>query len=156
MNFKSFLTELNNIEAGQAIEAHEPSGEASSSVVNPATLIQVNQFLDIQFREKVLTAEDGISRIRKSLHRFGFDLPALYEADPEGDEVVFDLQQFGVPTGPTPTDTNVQPPNIDTYLYVIYYLTDDGYYDFLARVTDEEGLNELLSSDEEDEEDEED
>jgi hypothetical protein len=113
---------------------------------------QINQFLDIQFRDKVLTAHDGISRIRKSLHRFGFDLPALYEVETEGDEVVFDLHQFGVPTGPTPTNTDVDQTETNTYLYVIYYLNDEGYYDFLARVTDEEGLNELLASGEEEDE----
>lgn len=154
MNFQTFLTELHNIETGQAIEAHEPTDESSSSVVNPIVMSQINQFLDVQFRDRVLTANDGISRIRKSLHRFGFDLPALYDADTEGDEVVFDLQQFGTPTGPTPTDTEGLPTASNTYLYVIYYLTDDGYYDFLARVTDEAGLNELLNAgEEEDEED---
>lgn len=154
MNFKSYLTELNNIESGQAIEAHEPSGEASSSVVNPAVVSQINAFLDVQFREKVLTAEDGISRIRKSLHRFGFDMPSLYEADTEGDEVVFDLHQFGIPVGPTPTSVDVGLPETTTYLYVLYYLTDEGYYDFYAKVTDEAGLNELLETDGEfDEED---
>lgn len=154
MNFKSFLAELNNIESGQAFEAHEPTDKASSSVGNPIVMSQINQFLDVQFREKVLTAHDGISRIRKSLHRFGFDLPALYEIEPEGDEVVFDLHQFSVPTGPTPTNTDVDQTVTNTYLYVIYYLNDEGYYDFLARVTDEEGLNELLASgEEEDEED---
>lgn len=152
MNFKSFLAELNNIETGQAHEAHEPTDRASSSVGNPIVMSQINQFLDIQFRDKVLTAHDGISRIRKSLHRFGFDLPALYEVETEGDEVVFDLHQFGVPTGPTPTNTDVEQTETNTYLYVIYYLNDEGYYDFLARVTDEEGLNELLASGEEEDE----
>lgn len=152
MNFKSFLTELNNIETGQAHEAHEPTDRASSSVGNPIVMSQINQFLDIQFRDKVLTAHDGISRIRKSLHRFGFDLPALYEVETEGDEVVFDLHQFGVPTGPTPTNTDVDQTETNTYLYVIYYLNDEGYYDFLVRVTDEEGLNELLASGEEEDE----
>lgn len=152
MNFKSFLAELNNIETGQAHEAHEPTDRASSSVGNPIVMSQINQFLDIQFRDKVLTAHDGISRIRKSLHRFGFDLPALYEVETEGDEVVFDLHQFGVPTGPTPTNTDVDQTETNTYLYVIYYLNDEGYYDFLARVTDEEGLNELLASGEEEDE----
>lgn len=154
MNFLDFLTELNNIENSQAAEAHEPTGEASSSVVNPAVLTQVNMFLNVQFRDKVLTAEDGIARIRKSLHRFGFDMPALYEADPEGDEVVFDIHQFGIPVGPTPTNTDVGLPEATTYLYVLYYLTDEGYYDFYAQVTDEAGLNELIETDEEiDEED---
>lgn len=152
MDFKSFLTELHNIETGQAIEAHEPTGESSSSVVNPIVLSQINQFLDVQFRDRVLTANDGISRIRKSLHRFGFDMPALYNADPDGDEVVFDIQQFGTPSGPTPTNAEVLPLVTNTYLYVIYYLTDSGYYDFLARVTDEAGLNELMDAGEEEDE----
>lgn len=154
MNFQTFLTELHNIETGQAIEAHETTDESSSSVVNPIVMSQINQFLDVQFREPVLTANDGISRIRKSLHRFGFDMPALYNADTDGDEVVFDIQQFGVPSGPTPTNAEVLPLTTNTYLYVIYYLTDSGYYDFLARVTDEAGLNELIDAgEEEDEED---
>lgn len=153
MNFRNFLTELYNIENGQAIEAHEPTGEASSSVGNSIQLSQVNIFIDVQFRDRILTAEDGIARIRKSLHRFGFDMPALYEADTEGDEVIFELHQFGIPVGPTPTNADVGLPESNTYLYVLYYLTDDGYYDFFARVTDEAGLNELLNtSGEEDEE----
>lgn len=153
MNFNEFLTELYDIETGQAIEAHEPTGESSSSVDNPIQLSQINLFLNVQFREKVLSAEDGISRIRKSLHRFGFDMPALYEADTDGDEVIFEINQFGKPFGPTPTNADIDLPQSNTYLYVLYYLTDDGYYDFFARVTDEAGLNELLNtSGEEDEE----
>lgn len=143
MNFLDYLTELHNIEVGQAIDAHETTGDASSSVVNPAVLSQINIFLDVEFRDKTLSAESGIAKIRKVMHRFGFDLPALYAADPEGDEVVFDIQQFGTPTGPTPTDADKD--ENETHLYVLYYLTDDGYYDFYARVVDGEGLEELLS-----------
>jgi hypothetical protein len=33
-------------------------------------------------------------------------------------------------------------------LYVIYYLTDEGYYDFYAEVGDEERMEELTSDDE--------
>jgi hypothetical protein len=40
------------------------------------------------------------------------------------------------------------------YLYLIYYLTDDGRYEFYAELTDEEGLNEIMSDEEEDEEEE--
>jgi hypothetical protein len=40
------------------------------------------------------------------------------------------------------------------YLYLIYYLADDGRYDFYAELTDDEGLNEIMSDEEEDEEEE--
>jgi len=143
MNFLDYLTELHNIEVGQAIKAHETTGDSSSSVANPAVLAQINIFLDVEFREKTLTAESGIAKIRKVMHRFGFDLPALYDADPEGDEIVFDIQQFGTPTGPTPS--GVEEVKSDTQLYILYYITDDGYYDFFARVTNDSGLEELMS-----------
>lgn len=155
MNFKQYLQELNSIESGQAVEAHEPSGEASSSVVNPAVLTQINIFLDVGFREKTLSAEGGIDKIRKAMHRFGFDIPALYNPDPEGDEVIFEIHQFGTPFGPTPTSTDTGLPASNTYLYILYYLTDDGYYDFFARVTDEVGLEELIDEADEGEDEEE-
>ena len=43
----------------------------------------------------------------------------------------------------------------NNYLYLIYYLTDDGRYEFYAELTDEEGLNEIMSDEEEDEDEEE-
>jgi hypothetical protein len=36
----------------------------------------------------------------------------------------------------------------DSLLYVLYYQTDDGNYDFYARVDDEEGIEEIISEDE--------
>jgi hypothetical protein len=68
-----------------------------------------------------LSPESGIQAIRKVLHRFGFDLPALYNADPEGDEFVIDIEQFGQE-------------NLSTNLYVIYYFTYEGVYDFYAEI----------------------
>jgi hypothetical protein len=60
-------------------------------------------------------------------------MPALYEIDREGDEVVFELNQFGMEMTP------------DYYLYVLYYLTDDGYYDFYVEVADDDRVEELTS-----------
>ena len=50
--------------------------------------------------------------------------------------------------------TNLIPNKVEEifYLYLIYYLTDDGRYEFYAELTDEEGLNEIMSDEEEDEE----
>lgn len=158
MRFKDYLLELHNIEAGQAMAAHEPTARESSSVLNPKVYSEINYRLLNELNEIILSPEAGIQKIRKVMHRFGLDMPALYEADVEGDEVAFDLKQFGQPHGPTlygdyDTGTEVMDKNPDAYLYVIYYLTDEGNYDFYAEVTDEEGLEEIMS-DEEDEEEE--
>jgi hypothetical protein len=38
---------------------------------------------------------------------------------------------------------------------VIYYLTDDKVYDFYAELTDEQGIDDIMSDDEDEDEDEE-
>lgn len=135
MNFKQYLEELHNIEVGQAVTAHEPTDRASMSVDNPLIVSEINTHFIREFNEVVLSPDAGLQKIRKVLHRYGFDMPALYEIDREGDEVVFDLNQFGMEIDP------------DYYLYVLYYLTDDGYYDFYAEVADDDRVEELTSED---------
>ena len=136
MNFKQYLEELHNIEVGQAVTAHEPTDKASMSVDNPLIVSEINTHFIREFNEVVLSPDAGLQKIRKVLHRYGFDMPALYEIDREGDEVVFDLNQFGMKMTP------------DYYLYVLYYLTDDGYYDFYVEVADDDRVEELTSEDE--------
>lgn len=152
MNFKQYLTELYNIEVGQAIEAHEPSPAQSSSIYNPRVMASINVQLNTELNEKTLSAYAGIQKVRKVLHSYGLDLPALYDVNPEGDEIVFDVHQFGKAFGPTPTSTEMEQDNPDVvYLYLLYYLTDTGYYDFYAEISEdvdyikeltEEGLDE--------------
>ena len=140
MKFKHYLTELYNIEAGQADEKHEiPVGENSSSISNPKIRAEMNYRLMNELGNYHLSPQSGIQAIRKVLHRYGFDLPALYDADPEGDEFVLDINQFGQE-------------NLTTNLYVLYYLTDEGHYEFYAEVGDDARMEELLSDEEEDEE----
>jgi hypothetical protein len=155
MQFKQFLKELANIETGQAIEAHEPTEENSSSVINPSVFAEVNHRFIVELNDLILSPEQGIQKIRKVLHRYAMDMPALYDADPMGDEVVFELNQFGdiygvdregiIRTGQNMT--HVEP---EAYLYFIYYLDDNGRYEFHAEMMNEEGLEEILS-DEDDE-----
>jgi hypothetical protein len=140
MNFKQYLEELHNIEVGQAVTAHEPTDKASMSVDNPLIVSEINTHFIREFNEVVLSPDAGLQKIRKVLHRYGFDMPALYEIDREGDEVVFDLNQFGMEMTP------------DYYLYVLYYLTDDGYYDFYVEVADDDRVEELTSEDEDEQE----
>jgi hypothetical protein len=139
MRFKQFVEELTSIESGQAVDAHEPTGEASSAITNPRIRMEVNYRFTNELYEPYLSPEGGIQAIRKVLHRYGFDMPALYEADPEGDEIVFEIEQFGQD-------------NLATNLYILYYLTDEGHYEFFAEIGDEARMDELMSEGEEDNE----
>jgi hypothetical protein len=89
----------------------------------------VNHDLEMELDDTILSPEVGFFKIRMVLHRYGFDLPVLYDIEEEGDESSFVLH--------------------DGYLlYVLYYITDDGNYDFYAKLTDEAGVEEMLSKDE--------
>lgn len=153
MRFKQYLNELSNIEVGQAIDAHEPTEKESSSLLTPKVFTEVNHRLIIELNELILSPEQGIQKIRKVLHRFGIDMPALYEANPEGDEVILEVKQFGEPFGITiHGDVTTGPDFVsgvpDAYLYFIYYLEDNGSYVFDAELLTEMQLQQLLSDEE--------
>ena len=139
MRFKQFVEELTGIDASQAQDAHEPTGEGKTSVDNPKIRMEVNYRLVNELYSPFLSPEGGIQAIRKVLHRFGFDMPALYDADPEGDEIIFELDQYGIG-------------EYETNLYILYYLTDEGHYEFYAEIGDDERMDELMSDEELDEE----
>jgi hypothetical protein len=136
MRFKQYLNEmeLTGIESGQAEDAHEPTGEARVEIDNPKVRMEMNIRLMHDLYQPFLSPEAGVQAIRKVLHRYGFDLPALYDANPEGDEFVIDIEQFGQE-------------DLLTNLYVLYYLTDEGGYDFYAEVGTDARMEELLSDD---------
>ena len=95
----------------------------------------VNYHLNNELDEPVLSPESGIQKIRKVLARFRIEIPALYDSDPEGDEVIIDLEE-------------------NYHLYFIYYLTEDDFYEFYAEIVNDEELDEIISDEEEDEEEE--
>jgi hypothetical protein len=143
MRFKQYLSEMElaGIEPSQAEDAHEPTGEGKTSVDNPKIRMEANYRLTNELYTPFLSPEGGIQAIRKVLHRFGFDMPALYDADPEGDEIVFELDQYGIG-------------DYETNIYILYYLTDEGHYEFYAEIGDDERMEELMSDEEIDEEEE--
>jgi hypothetical protein len=132
MNFKQYLAELNS-EMGQMIKVTD-----SVDITDPEIRDKINQRLNHELTDLILSPESGIQRIRKVLMSYGLDMPALYDAESEGDELVLDVES-------TSGDEQF-------YLYLIYYLADDGRYDFYAELTDDEGLNDIMSDEEEDEE----
>jgi hypothetical protein len=123
MKFKQYLAEM---ESDQEVE-NMPSLDGN-------IIDEVNSQLETELQETILSPESGIQKIRKVLGMFDMDMPALYDVNPEGEEMVFGIE--------------------GSYLYIIYALTDDGRYDFYAELTDEEGLSEILSDEGEDEEEE--
>ena len=132
MNFKQYLAELNT-EMSQVIKS-----DNSFSITDPQVRDTINQRLNHDLTDLIFAPESGVQKIRKVLISFGLDMPALYDAEPEGDELVLDVKSMSG--------------DEQFYLYLIYYLADDGRYDFYAELTDDEGLNELMSDEEEDEE----
>jgi hypothetical protein len=121
MRFKQYLAEM---------ESDQEVGNMPSLDGN--IIDEVNSQLETELQETILSPESGIQKIRKVLGMFEMDMPALYDVNPEGEEMVFGIE--------------------GSYLYIIYALTDDGRYDFYAELTDEEGLSEILSDEGEDEE----
>jgi hypothetical protein len=126
-------------------------------VINPSVFAEVNHRLIVELNDLILSPEQGIQKIRKVLHRYAMDMPALYDADPMGDEVVFELEQFGqahgIDTeGIITTGRNVINTSPEAYLYFIYYLDDNGRYEFHAEMVSEEDLEEILSDEDDDEE----
>jgi len=113
------------------------NGQESTTeqVVDSVVIDKINSGFEEELTEKVLTPETGFQRIRKILFRFRMDIPAIYDLDSEGDELVLDVTPLTEPID----DFN------DYALYVIYAPTEDGYYEFYAELTDNDGIEDLLS-----------
>jgi hypothetical protein len=124
MSFNQFLAEQET--ARQSIQVPD-----SVSLSDPQVRDTINQRLNHELTDLILSPESGIQKIRKVLHLAGLEMPALYDAETEGDELVFEVGQY--------------------FLYLIYYLADDGRYDFYAELTDEAGLTEIMSEEDEEE-----
>jgi hypothetical protein len=119
------------------------NGQESTTeqVVDSVVIEKINLGFEEELTEKVLTPETGFQRIRKILFRFRMDIPAIYDLDSEGDELVLDVTPLTEPID----DFS------DYALYVIYSPTEDGYYEFYAELTDNEGIEDLLSQEGEEE-----
>ena len=112
-----------------------PEMESKDEVENTSVdLSQVNFRLADELGDTFLSPESGILTIRKVLDKFDLDLPALYGANAEGEEVVVNLDS--------------------TNIYILYSPTDDGRYEFYAEIGDDERMEELLSDEGENEEEE--
>lgn len=122
MSFKLF------VENGGGVYSEE------DSAVDPSAIPTINSQLELELNDLISSPETGIQKIRRVLGAFNIDVPAFYGLEPEGDEIIFDI-------------------NENTHLYIIYALQDNNLtYDFYAELTDNDGLEEILSDEDDEEE----
>jgi len=141
MNFKQYLSQTVTTDSGQAITTLTPNGLGASSLDNPKVRADINLRLSRELVE-VQSPYSGIQTVRKVLSRHALDIPTLYDLNPEEDELTIELNQFG-------NELSVE----EYSMYILYYLADDGTYDFYAEAVDNNSLDKILA-DEEDEEEE--
>ena len=113
-----------------------------TSIADERVREEVNSVLYSELEDLILAPETGVMRVRKVLQRYGLDMPSLYALHVDGDEMVVNLDQI-----------DTQTPVENYFLYLIYYLTDEQHYEFYAEITDEDGIEEILSEDEDEEDD---
>ena len=120
MQFKQFITE----------DYSETTGidPVDSHILDSAIVEKLNLMLNVALEDPVYTPETGVTLVRKILMVENLDFHPIYDLSSEGEEIVEAID------------------NTDKYVYILYYPTDDGYYDFYAEVTDEEGAEEMLNS----------
>jgi hypothetical protein len=94
--------------------------------IDSETKQKLNLLLLIELEKPVLTIEAGMSKIRKILYLEGIAFESFSDLEEEGDEIATQL-------------------NDADYLYILYFPTEDGYYDFYAEVTDENGIIQAMS-----------
>ena len=122
MSFKQYLNQMATKPMVEIVEMNDDS-----------SVVEVNQLLETELDKPFVSPQSGVLAIRKVLQYFSTSMPALYDIDPEGDEVTYDL------------DNGLS-------IYLIYSPTDEGYYEFYAEVGDEERMNELMSEEDNDKE----
>ena len=120
MQFKQFITE----------DYSETTGidPVDSHILDSAIVEKLNLMLNVALEDPVYTPETGVTLVRKILMIENLDFHPIYDLSSEGEEIVEAID------------------NTDKYVYILYYPTDDGYYDFYAEVTDEDGAEEMLNS----------
>lgn len=111
----------------------ETAGEMPA--VDSSIIMNINRALEDSLSDNVLTPQTGFQRVRKTLFRYRLDMPAVFELNPDDDEMVLQIHDLEMKS--------------TTNLYVIYSRNEDGYFEFYAEVGDSERMQKLLSDEEE-------
>ena len=105
------------------VDQYSVTGEPTGSID------EINRSLE-GVSDVVSDPQEGIEETILILKEFGYNVPKFFGLEQEGDEIVLQLHE-------------------GCYIYIIYALNDEGRYDFYAEVVDEQGLEEIISGDDE-------
>ena len=100
---------------------------------SPILQSDINNRLAQELQDIIISPSFAFVKIRKVLYAYGLDMLTLYDIDQEGDELALELDD-------------------GLFVYILYYKTDDEKYDFYAEVTDWDGIDKLMSDEDEIEE----
>ena len=114
------------------IELENPT-ETPEPNDSPILQSDINNRLAQELQDIIISPSFAFVKIRKVLYAYGLDMPTLYDIDQEGDELALELDD-------------------GLFVYILYYKTDDENYDFYAEVTDWDGIDKLMSDEDEIEE----
>ena len=111
---------------------------------------EINRLIASELSRSWMNPYGGWKKIERVLEMYSIELPRIiFHDEDEGEEVVA-IQQFGDKWGATLDGQVTSPSGSDDAEYFLYYsygIAEHGFYDCYAVVTDEEGLDDLISDD---------
>lgn len=142
---KSFSTFI--LEGGYNVPTVTISKE-QVDLKNPATRNEINRNLAAELSSRFTNSYGGWIKIRRVLELYGISLPKVIFNDVEEGEEIVAISQFnawGADLSGLVTSPNIHIEDEEHYLYYSYEVSDSGFYQAFATITDEEGLNDFIS-----------
>lgn len=151
LGFKQFVVEGNDSIPTAHIE------KSGSNLADKTTRQELNHNLALAVAGNNINPYSAWNRVSKVLVLFGITLPKVIFHDLDMGEEIVHIDQFGARSGAELNGTVEKMNNLDEvqyYFYFSYEMDDNGYYDVEAMISDENELDDYLSSEEPDIEEE--
>lgn len=148
LSFKNFVVEGGDIQIPTSTIQ-----KTGSNLADKITRQELNHNLSLAVCGKNINPYSAWNRVSKVLVLFGITLPKVIFHDLDMGEEIIHIDQFGARSGAELNGTVEKMNNLDEvqhYFYFSYEMDDDGYYDVQAMISDENELDEYLSSEEPD------
>lgn len=148
LGFKQYLAEDGEVKI--ATTKIEKSG---SNLADKTTRQELNHNLALAVSGNNMSPYTAWNRASKVLVLFGINLPKVTFHDLDVGEEIVHIDQFGARSGAELNGTIEKMNNLDEvqhYFYFSYEMNDNGYYEVEAMISDENELDEYLSSEEPD------
>jgi hypothetical protein len=130
---------------------HVPVVSVSKDKVNLSkddTRNEINRNLAAVLSCNFINPYGGWTAVGKVLIKYGIALPKIIFHDAEESEEVVALSQFGEKIGASLSgEITTKPEESEFFLYYSYVIGPSGFYETYAIVTDESGIDKLVSED---------